>query len=262
LVEEPRSMIDRAFALLDCFRTSPELSLGQLAVKTCLPKTTVHRIVTQLISQHTLERTEDGQYRLGLRLFELGESASARALLRNESVPFLQDFCKATSQTANLVILDGTSGLYLERITGHDAHLVGSRSGGRMPLYCTGVGKALLANAERSLVTQVIAEGLTARTTTTITDPYKLKQDLGRVLSTGVAIDDEESFPGVTCFGVPIKLGGGKLIGAVSVSGPADMIGVTGLRKFVVETASQLSRHLTLLARSGHQVDPAGRAAG
>ncbi|MDO8363124.1 MAG: IclR family transcriptional regulator C-terminal domain-containing protein, partial [Actinomycetota bacterium] len=116
----------------------------------------------------------------------------------------------------HLAVLEGTDVVYLERIRGHRPVNIASRVGGRLPAYCTGVGKALLAfNPEAAM--KVLAMPLASRTPYTITNHQVLAEELARIRETGIAYDHEENSIGIVCAAAPIMIDD-RAIGAVSVT--------------------------------------------
>lgn len=210
-------VLNRAVDLLTAFTTGPGsvLSLAEIARRTGLPKPTLHRLLAALDGLGLVEKTAAG-YQLGIRLFELGEHVPRKHKLREAALPFMQDLFEASHDTVHLAVLDGTDVVYLERIRGHRPINVASRVGGRLPAYCTGVGKAMLAFAPEAAM-KVLAMPLTQRTPYTITDHRLLAQELERIRETGVSYDREENSIGILCVAAPILVDQ-KPIGAVSVT--------------------------------------------
>ena len=210
-------VLNRAVDVLTAFTRGPGtvLSLAELARRTGLPKPTLHRLLATLDALCLVERTANG-YQLGIRLFELGEHVPRKQRLREAALPFLQDLFEASHDTVHLAVLDGTDVVYLERIRGHHSVKPASRVGGRLPAFCTGVGKAQLAFVPDAIAA-VMAMPLVARTAYTVTDHQVLAAQLERVRETGIAFDREENTIGVVCVAAPILVDG-RPVGAVSVT--------------------------------------------
>lgn len=97
--------------------------------------------------------------------------------------------------------------------------------GNRVPLHCTGCGKVLLAYQLDSVIASIIAEaGLPRYTEATITDPGQLQQELEMIRRQGYAVDNGEQEEGVRCFAVPIYNAKGKVVAAMSISGPSSRV--------------------------------------
>lgn len=212
------SLVRRAFVVLACFSTGErELSLAELVARTGLPKATLHRLAGQLIKAGALERA-GRNYSLGVKMFELSGGVWAQRVLRNIAMPFLQDLYEQTRETVQLAMLDGEAVLYIDRVRGHNSVILPTFPGGRMPAYCTALGKAMLAFSPASTVHTVISRGLTPLSPRTVTTPNLLVNQLRNIQRTRIAFDAEESVSGVCCVAAPVLDANGRAIAAVSVS--------------------------------------------
>lgn len=235
---DDRSVLGKAFRILAAFqRGRTELTLAELADLTELPKPTAHRLAGQLVELGALERSH-GQYRLGLTLFELGGLVVAQRQIRERAQPFLEDLYEATHETVHLGVLDGDEVVYVDKISGHKRVDVPTWVGSRMPLYCTGLGKAILAHSATPVVRRVLSQELARRTPYTIVSPQVLAEHLQKVREEGVAFDWEESTIGVACAAGPILDRRNQAFAAISVTGPMNRIDpervVPALRKAVL----------------------------
>jgi IclR family transcriptional regulator, acetate operon repressor len=214
------SVLERAFSLLEVLGSDGRsVGLAELARRAGLPKATAYRLANQLIDLHVLERAGH-EYQLGLKLFELGNSVARQRELREAALPFMEDLYEATHETIHLGVLDDIEVLYVEKIAGRRKCTVPTTLGSRKPLYCTGLGKAILAYSTPQLVEAVIQNGLTRCTRYTIMDPHRLELELTRAAETGVAYDREEYELGITCVGSPLLNRAGRAWAAISVTGP------------------------------------------
>ena len=213
-------MLGKAAALLFSFSADDtHLTLVELTQRTGLAKSTVHRLAADLVALRLLDRDEAG-YRLGGQLFELGMRASIERGLLEVATPFLEDVYERTHETVHLGVLEGTEVVYVAKIGGHRQASTPSRIGGRMPLHCTGLGKAFLAWSPRTLLDEVVAQGLERRTPRTITGAGLLRRQLDQVVEQGVAYEHEESAPGIVCVAAPVLDASDRPIAAVSATGP------------------------------------------
>ncbi|WP_454198893.1 IclR family transcriptional regulator [Nocardia sp. Marseille-Q1738] len=219
--QPPVSMIERMTLILDAFDgATPTLSLVGLAERTGLPRSTVHRILDQLIRLRWLAHAPGG-YRLGVRTLELGGLAADHNEIRDVVNPLLHDLSQQTGMVGHLGVLDGPEVLYLDKV-GRLAATVPTRLGGRMPAHSTALGKALLATLEPSIVEASFRDRLPQLTARTLADRAELHRELGRIRNRqGVAVDNEESVPGIACVAVPIRRRGAA-VAAVSLSGRID----------------------------------------
>ncbi len=214
------TVLGKAAAVLFSFSAEDtHLTLIEPTQRTGLARSTVHRLASDLVALRLLERDEAG-YRLGGQLFELGMRASVERGLLEVATPFLEDVYERTHETVHLGVLEGTEVVYVAKIGGHRQASAPSRIGGRMPLHCTALGKALLAWSPPSLLQEVVAGGLEKRARRTITAPGTLRSQLHQVVERGVAYEFEESAPGLACVAAPVLDPEDRPVAAVSATGP------------------------------------------
>lgn len=215
--EGSRSVTSRALLVLGAFDSrAPALTLSQLARRSGLPLTTTHRLVQDLVAWGALERQPDGTYVVGRRLWALGLLAPVSRGLRDVSLPFLQDLSATTGENAHIAVRDGLWTLYVERISGRRSVPIVSRSGTRLPLHATAVGKVLLAHAPDPVVEQVLRSPRRV-TDRTVVDPARLLRQLGAVRRRGYALTAEEMSVGTTSVAVPVIDQDGQLLAALGV---------------------------------------------
>jgi DNA-binding IclR family transcriptional regulator len=187
------SVTSRAFAVLSAFTPErPVLGLVEIAGRTGLPRSTVHRLLGELVAAGAIERGQDRRYRIGLRLWELGALAPRGQGLGEAAAPFLEDIHAATGQNALLGVLDGTDTVYVERLSGRRAVPIRITVGSRLPLHATGAGLALLAFSPFPLRQQVLAGELDRFTPRTVVDPAELRRVLADVRKRGYAVSDRQ----------------------------------------------------------------------
>ncbi|MFE5480864.1 IclR family transcriptional regulator [Nocardia sp. NPDC056541] len=250
----PTSMIERMTLILDAFdAATPTLTLLGLAERTGLPRSTVHRILDQMIRLRWLAHTPGG-YRLGLRVLELGGLAAEQNELREVVGPLLYELSQRTGLVGHLAVLDGREVLFLDRAGGRGRVVIPTRVGGRLPAHSTAVGKALLATLEPGIAEAALRGNAVARTARTIVDRAELHRELARIRNRqGVAVDTEESLPGVGCVAVPIR-GRGVAVAAISLSGTVNgertALDTARLARALAEVAKEASR--TLAPRHPH----------
>jgi DNA-binding IclR family transcriptional regulator len=241
--ERPPSMLDRAVQLLTAFRPDGEpLTFTELVEAGGLTRTTTHRLAHDLVRLGLL-RLEDGRYSVGLMLFELGRLVPVSRTIRDAAVPFLQDLFEATHETVHLGLRDGFDVVYAEKIHGHGSIDLPSRVGGRLPLTCTAVGKALLA-ADPAAEAQALQRPLARLTRASVTDAAALAAQLAEARRTGVTLEREEANLGVACVASAIMVAG-KAPAAVSVSVPIERYEPWRLAAAVRTTALGISRQLS-----------------
>lgn len=238
------SVLQRADSLLGAFGPRHRnLTLSAIVIRTGLPKSTAHRTAKQMTKLGWLVY-ENGHYSLGSRLFELAGHSSIRYELREAALPYMEDLYESTHGGVHLAVHKDLDVLYVEKIRGHDAITDLSQVGGRMPMYCTGLGKVLLAYGPVEILEAVIDKGLVGRTQATITSPVRLRREVQTVRAYGVAYDREEATIGVSCVAAPIYGPDRKVVAAISISGRARTNRLDRLAPVVSAAALGISRKL------------------
>jgi DNA-binding IclR family transcriptional regulator len=216
------SVAARVLDVLGAFTdTTPALTLTAISARTGLPLTTTHRIVGELATWGALERAESGEYRIGLRLWEVGALAPRGLGLRERAMPFLEDLHEVTRHNVALAVLDGAEVVYVERLAAHAAVSIRSRAGSRLPATATGVGLALLAHADPEHVDRVLSAPVRRFTERTVTDPAELRRMIGEVRRTGVAISVQQIELVSQSVGAPVRDATG-VVAALSIVVPTE----------------------------------------
>lgn len=200
-----RTVTSKVLGLLGAYaHTSRALSLSELAEAADVPLPTAHRLVAELVAWGALERDDQGRYVVGLRLWEVGQSAGRQ--LRDTARPHLQDLFSLTSETAHLAIRDGDEALYVDRVYSSKRVPRASRVGGRLPLHATAVGKVLLAFEDSWVREAYLGRPLGASTPHTHVNPGQLAAELRTVRDDRFATTAEEVRPGSCSIAVPVRL--------------------------------------------------------
>ncbi|MDR7251068.1 DNA-binding IclR family transcriptional regulator [Nocardioides sp. BE266] len=214
------SVTSRALALVGAFdEEHRRLTLTELADRAGLPVPTAHRLVAELVEWGALARTGAGDYVIGRRLWDVGLLAPLQAGLVELASPYLHDLYGATHATVHLAVRDGVEVLYLDRLRGSDSVPVVSTVGSRLPMHATGVGKVLLAHAPIEVQQEVLAD-LPRVTPYTVTQPGRLRRQLGQVLRDDHATTSEEMSLGACSVAVPVRRGG-EVVAALGLVVPS-----------------------------------------
>src|SRR5579862_3263270 len=138
--------LQRGLQLLRLFSESPRgLSAKQVAALSRLPVSTVHRFLANLVTAGFLNRDKAGIHHLGIACFSVGQAAAGQLDIRRLSLPYLRDLNQQTRETIHLTVRHGLSAVYVEKLDSPEPLRIHSRIGAAVPLYCTAVGKVLLA---------------------------------------------------------------------------------------------------------------------
>jgi len=235
--------------ILQCFsKHDRTLTLSAIQARTGFPKATTHRLLATMREIGFVEQDRDrDRYRLGLRLFELGSLYLANMDLHREAQGQVERLAKISGETVHLCIFDGLLAVFVDRkeMDTAPSSLVMTIEGA--PVYCTGVGKAILAFQDEATVARVIEAGLRPFTENTITDPDRLRRELAEIRRRGYSVDESEHQRNLRCVAAPIRNASGVVYASISVSGPADRVTpprVPVLAELVVDAAREISGRL------------------
>lgn len=244
--------LDRAVAVLQALGDSEvPLSLSQLCHIMAIHKSTAHRSLMALERSHLIERTRDNRYCLGMKLYELGSRAVEQADLRSRVSPYLRNLASRLRETVHLGILQGECVIYLDKLDPNRRVCKSSKIGTHNPVYCTALGKAILAFLPDEAVRATIARIQFVRfTEKTLASREDLIHSLERIRKRGYSIDDEEIEPGVRCVGAPVFDEKGLPIAAISVSDLSPRIRVQNLHAIAVQLM-RCSAEISASLRSG-----------
>lgn len=226
-----------------------EANFAMLREDLGLPPSTLHRILATLVSRgYVRQDPYNGRYRIGSRAFQVGSHFLEPGNLRDLARPVMRALAARVGESVNLAVRDGDAAMYVETVESSQTVRTFARIGARVPLHCTGVGKALLSGASPEEVRRIARQqGLKAYTPHTLTRVADLLAEVNRVRELGYALDREEYELGVRCAAAPVHDHIGHVVAALSASGPAyrltdETLGT--LSRSVREAAVELSRAL------------------
>jgi DNA-binding IclR family transcriptional regulator len=214
--------VQRAIRILEAFREGTTPTVSELGRTLKLPKSSVYELLSTLVAEGlVIKDASSNRYRLGLRLVELARAASNDLEVRQVAHPFIEKLRDDLNETVQLTVLDGDQILYVDGCESSRQLRTFFEAGDRAPLYCTALGKAILANLPpRDRDRFLRRKGLRRFTDRTLTDPAALRRDLARTAARGYSIDDMEHEEGVRCVAAPIRDRDGRPFASISVSGP------------------------------------------
>lgn len=233
----------KTLAVLEALAEAPDpIRLGQIAEGARTTKPTAHRILQTLLRAGYVSAVGDGHYAPGPRLLGLAGRALRHGEYLQHVRPILRDLQERSGYTVHFALLAGNEAVYVEKVEPRQAYQMASRVGMRVPLHCTSIGQAILAelpvaDARERLGPEPYAE----RTDSTLCSWPALEPALDEVRRTGYAIDDEENETDVRCVGAAVFDSGGQVSGAISVSGLAFL--------FSLEDAHEIGPQVRAAAR-------------
>ncbi|MDK1473940.1 IclR family transcriptional regulator [Streptomyces sp. 549] len=246
--------VTRALDILELFlegdgtRSAPEITR-------CLqlPRTTVHELVTTLTARSYLapEPGSPGRYRLGVRTYQLGSRYAEQLDLAREGHQVARSVADTCGETVHVAVLEHADVLYVAKVDSTHAVRMVSAAGRRLPAHCTAVGKMLLASLPPQELDARLpgpdGPPLTALTAHSLTSPEELREALAEAARRGIAVEERESNPDVSCVAAPVRDATGEVVAALSVSVPT--VRWTAQRRkeledLVVRGAGELSERL------------------
>jgi DNA-binding IclR family transcriptional regulator len=243
-------VVDRVVDILETFATiGPELGVSDVSRALGLKKATAHRLLASLLRRGLVAQDPvTRRYRLGMKLWELGSLATSQLDWVDRVKPFLQHLTDVTGETSHLAVLNDGQVLYVDKVESTRSLRMPSQVGKRLPVHCTGVGKALVAFLPEEVLKSVLARrGMPRMTAHTITDRDVFLRQLADVRERGYAIDNEEIDEGLTCIAAVVRDHTSHVVAAISIAGPTSRLRpeTQGDRaREVVGTANAMSRAL------------------
>lgn len=240
-------VVDRVVDILETFtRLGPELGVSEISRALDLKKATAHRLLASLRRRGLVAQDPSSRrYRLGIKLWELGTMATNHVEWIERVKPFLEQLTQRTGETAHLAVLSDGQVLYVEKVESAHSLRMPSQVGRRLPVHCTGVGKALIAFLPDEVLDGLIGRrGLQRFTPNTIIDPKRLHAELALTRKRGYSVDNEEIEEGLVCVGAPIRDHTAHVAAAISIAGPSSRLRierVPGHAHDVVEAANAMS---------------------
>jgi IclR family transcriptional regulator, acetate operon repressor len=240
--------VNRVVAILELFQGSRELTMSEVARATGLSESTVFRYLGALTGHGWLVAERSGGYRLGMPIFQLGQTAVANLDVGRVSQPFMETLLNVYGETVNLAIYQSDAVVVIKSLESSSAIRRGASVGEQDYLFSSALGKSIVAclPVEEVLRLQVNTE-MRKLTDHSITTLDELLEDLRLVRKRGYSLDDEESEVGLMCVAVAVHDGFGFPRYALSVSGPTERIRSaleSGLGEDVVRVAAEVSKEL------------------
>ncbi|MFI7343222.1 IclR family transcriptional regulator [Streptomyces sp. NPDC050085] len=240
--------VDRAVSVLESLARHGEAGVTEIADELGVHKSTAFRLLGVLENRGLVGQAKDrGKYYLGAGMLRLAGAAAVRLDISQEGAPVCRELADELGETVNIAVLDEDMAVNIMQARGAASVTAQNWLGRRTPLHATSSGKVLLAHQP-----QVLREGLLARTLPrftehTVTGTSALRTELDAVREQGFAVAVEELERGLAAVAAPARAHDGKVVGAISVSGPAFRLtedSLPALAKRTVAAAAELSRRM------------------
>lgn len=223
--------------LFEIGKSKTGMGVTELANALDMNKSTVYRFLATFEEEGYLKKNEKTQeYEYGIGMFELSYLVINRMNWIEKVKPYLYDLMKKTGETVHLGVEDNGEVIYIDKVDTENSIGMYSKIGKRGPIYCTGIGKAILAFLPEEKVQKILKNReLKKFTNNTITDINELNESLKEIRLNGYSTDDEEHELGVRCVAAPILDYRNNILGAISVAGPSYRISKERLNNLALE---------------------------
>ncbi|GAB3275113.1 IclR family transcriptional regulator [Parasphingorhabdus pacifica] len=222
MTEQRQGTVGKALGLLTLVGEYPHgVTAGEITEVVDYPFSTVYRLLNSLLSaEFVAYDPQDKRYRLGLRIYQLGQKVSSTQGFDGMALPVLQRLTELTRESSILSVLDGSQYLTIHKVDGPQFRIT-TDPGDHGSLHTTAVGKALLAFADEPTRTHLLdTVELRARTEHSVTDRDRLRGQVERIRDQGWVGQSEENDEGMVAVAVPVLAEGGRLIAAVALAAP------------------------------------------
>lgn len=228
--------LERAFDLIEILCKSRNgMTISQLSLQTGLHKSTVHRLLATMCNRKYVQKDcETSLYRAGMYICELGGYIVENIDIIDRARPSMERLASETGETVHLIMQDENEIVYMHKVEGQTGLIrMTSRVGMKRPLYCTGVGKAILATWNEKEVKRIFeTSDIKKLTPYTITDENMFFREIAKIRKQGYAIDNQENELDIRCIAAAIKDYRGKATYAISISAPLSRMTNEKIEKF------------------------------
>ena len=242
--ENRMSAVERTMLILETLSKAEAINLENMAKMTALPKATLLRFLSSLISLGYVYRDSADQYHLTLKMFMVGSRSLSHIDLVSTAKPFAKKLSQELGETVHMGILEDDEAVYVLKEESSYTLRMYSRVGKIIPLYCTAIGKVFLSEMSDEELDGYLSTHTLKPFTPKSLDESGLRAELKEIHSRGWAIDREEHEENIVCIASPIRDYSGKAVAAISASWPVFRFSREDLDKnasLVSETASEIS---------------------
>ena len=242
--ENRMSAVERTMLILETLSKAEAINLENMAKMTALPKATLLRFLSSLISLGYVYRDSADQYHLTLKMFMVGSRSLSHIDLVSTAKPFAKKLSQELGETVHMGILEDDEAVYVLKEESSYTLRMYSRVGKIIPLYCTAIGKVFLSEMSEEELDGYLSTHTLKPFTPKSLDESGLRAELKEIHSRGWAIDREEHEENIVCIASPIRDYSGKAVAAISASWPVFRFSREDLDKnasLVSETACEIS---------------------
>lgn len=248
--KNPIQVSERIFSTIECLAQNGAMGLQELSSELRLNKSTVHRILNSLICMdYVRQDPESSRYSLSFKICGLANQILSKNNMIDIARPYLKELSSISGETVHLVQIDGINATYIDKVEAskNSVRMI-SMVGKSIPLYCSGVGKAMLADLPNEKIRAIWnRSSIEQLTTYTVTNYNDFLQLIDETRKSGYAMDNEENELGVRCIAVALKGYNGKSEHAISISAPKDRMGdsrISELKELILKAKVQIEHEL------------------
>lgn len=248
--KNPIQVADRLFQALEMLAENGSVGLMELSGALGLNKTTAHRVLTSLIYMgYARQDAVTGKYEPTFKIVDIANRVMSKVDIVQIVRPCLRKLMEACGETVHFVERDGTDAVYIDKVESFNNGIqMVSRIGSRIPLYCSGVGKAMVAQMDEREAEEVWnSSNIVSLTPHTITDYGEFRKELNAIRLRGYAIDNEENETGVRCVASSLQDPSGRRQYAFSVSAPVSRMDdgrIRELAEHIINAGNEMARRL------------------
>lgn len=248
--KNPIQVSERIFHAIECLAASGPMGLQELSTELELNKSTVHRILNSLICMdYVRQDPETLKYSLSFKFLRISNQILSQNNMIDLAKPHLKQLAEQSGETVHLVQLDGIHAVYIDKVeSAHNSVRLVSMVGKSIPLYCSGVGKAMLAEMPDEKVQHIWEQSdIQKLTDYTVTDFSEFMKLIDNIRKNGYAMDNEENELGVRCIAVSLRSFSGKPSYAISISAPKDRMSyerIGELKEMILETKETILKEV------------------
>lgn len=216
--------VERALSIIEeISKYENGLRITDISNELDLHISTTHRLLNTLIHMgYVHQDPETNKYELTLKLFEIGNRKLTNMDILDVAKPYAEELMKDVNEVVHIVVRDGDEIVYIDKVEANNVISMSSNIGKRSPMYCTSVGKAILAEMSIHDANKILDRTEYIQYTEhTLVNKQEVLNEIIEVQKKGYAVDNEENERGVRCVGSVIFDRDGNAIGAISISGPA-----------------------------------------
>lgn len=244
--KNPIQVADKLFLALETLAKTGPTGLSDLCQETGINKTTLHRILNSLLYMGYVRQEEQtARYSLSFKIWDIANRFMEKIDFVEEARPHLKELAATTGETIHLVQLDGRHAIYIAKEESESSIRLVSMVGKHIPLYCSGVGKALLADMTDDRIRQIWNESdIQKLTKHTITHFPAFMTEIRTIRKQGYAMDNEENELGVRCIATTVPHAGQSPRYAFSISAPIQRMSNERMRE-IARYALQMKERLS-----------------